>query len=214
MGTRDNEELMRQERRAKMQQRSLQDYEEKLKREEMRMSKLDQDRVSLRSLKIEDGETEIEPYKYYGYQKLEKVAIPGSVEEIGEGAFMGCSALSVIRIEEGVKKIGEKAFAVGVIQMKEGGKITTVPLHGTPTEGSASLKSVDIPASVEEIGKGAFEGADCTVHIKDGNKTYSVPGEIFNHASLAKVKEKCREGAQYTDFLGALSAKKKTTRNF
>lgn len=61
------------------------------------------------------------------------IEIPGSVREIGDEAFNGCTSLSQVNIEEGVKVIGNGTF-----------------------ENCSSLLGIQIPSSVTEIGLGAF----------------------------------------------------------
>ena len=64
---------------------------------------------------------------------LRSVAIPDSVEVVGEGAFAACSGLNELRLGRGIKKIEKRAFRK-----------------------CRSLKSVVIPGSVEVVGEGAF----------------------------------------------------------
>ena len=64
---------------------------------------------------------------------LTSVAIPDSVEVIGEGAFAECDGLNELRLGRGIKKIEKDAFLL-----------------------CSSLKSVAIPDSVEVVGERAF----------------------------------------------------------
>ena len=68
---------------------------------------------------------------------LTSVSIPNTVEEIGEGAFEDCTALSSLRFATGsrLKTIGEDAF-----------------------KDCSSITSLTIPDSVESIGSNAFYG--------------------------------------------------------
>jgi hypothetical protein len=79
---------------------------------------------------------------------LRSVAVPNSVEAIGQYAFSGCISLASIEIPKSVEKIGERAFY------------------------ACSLISVEIPNSVKEIGKGAF--ATCA----DDLTLYGVAGSV------------------------------------
>lgn len=71
---------------------------------------------------------------------MESVQIPESVSVIGEGAFEDCVNLTVFSGAEGVRQIRDRAFA------------------GCP------IRTVTIPASVEQIGLRAFDNDK----IKDG----------------------------------------------
>ena len=64
---------------------------------------------------------------------LKSVAIPDSVEVVGERAFFRCDGLNELRLGRGIKKIEKDAFSM-----------------------CDSLKSVVIPGSVEVVGEGAF----------------------------------------------------------
>ena len=89
----------------------------------------------------------IDPYvfvnrdDYFGYVNnnttLTSVSIPNTMEEIGENAFMQCTALSTLRFAPGskLKTIGEYAF-----------------------QGCSSITSLTIPDGVKNIGYGAFYG--------------------------------------------------------
>ncbi|EJK52270.1 hypothetical protein THAOC_28478, partial [Thalassiosira oceanica] len=61
------------------------------------------------------------------------VAIPSSVTKLGNEAFLGCSKLSKVQLNEGLKIIGERTFAL-----------------------CTSLGSVTIPSTVTVLGESAF----------------------------------------------------------
>lgn len=89
---------------------------------------------------IPDSVKVIGPEVFKGLSSVEGVQIPNSVSVIGEGAFEGCVNLTSFSGAEGVRQIRDRAFA------------------GCP------IKTVTIPASVEQIGLRAFDNEK----IKDG----------------------------------------------
>ena len=82
-----------------------------------------------------DGAAVVEIGKeaFLGRHLLTSVAIPDSVEVVGEGAFSDCSGLEELRLGAGIKKIEKCAFSW-----------------------CDSLQSVVIPGSVEVVGEDAF----------------------------------------------------------
>lgn len=89
---------------------------------------------------IPDSVKVIGPEVFKGMESVEGVQIPDSVTVIGEGAFEDCVNLTSFSGAEGVRQIRDRAFA------------------GCP------IRTVTIPASVEEIGLRAFDNE----RIKDG----------------------------------------------
>ncbi len=87
--------------------------------------------------------------------RLESVDL-GSAEEIGDGAFSNCIALTTVTLPETLKKIGSGAF-----------------------NNCESLTSIALPASLTEIGRGAF--ADCTAEL-----TYAGTVEEWQAITLSK----------------------------
>ena len=85
-------------------------------------------------------------------RNLREVTIPGTIDEIAEGAFAGCLRLQVVRIHDGTETIGAMAF-----------------------EGCLSLSQVTLPASLTDISDTAFP-SDCaaTFIVEPGT-----PAETF-----------------------------------
>lgn len=81
-------------------------------------------------------------------KKLNRITIPDSVSEIGEGAFCNCVLLDEVEIPDSVEKIDDCAF-----------------------RGCASLEKVVIPSSVKDLGWGLFDGCEgaVTVYCDEGS---------------------------------------------
>ena len=124
------------------------------------------DHFNIRSIVLNEGVTYIGSNAFYNC-RLTSVTLPGSLKEIGEGAFDNAfsgigvgSGFYTIDFPEGLEKIGDNAF-----------------------NDCNSLPSVSFPASLTYIGKGAFAG--CTgmkeYKVADGNSCYSSEdGVLFN----------------------------------
>jgi len=90
--------------------------------------------VSLTSLSIGSGVTEIPDSMCGSDVSLASVTLPGTITAIGSGAFQSCAKLTAITLPLGLKTIGAFAF------------------------NDSGLTSLDVPASVESIGQRAIEG--------------------------------------------------------
>ena len=88
---------------------------------------------------------------------LTSVAIPDSVEVVGEAAFAFCDGLKELRLGRGVKKIEIGAFW-----------------------GCSSLKSVVIPGSVEVVGYGAFAECDGLNELRLGRGIKKIERGAFS----------------------------------
>lgn len=87
---------------------------------------------------------------------LRSIAIPPSVNSIGEGAFSYCIALSSVNISEGVTSIGESAFAScsSLINIVIPNGITIIENY--LLNSCRLLERVTIPESVKQIGSSAL----------------------------------------------------------
>lgn len=99
---------------------------------------------------------------FYGNGAILSVNIPDCVTEIGARAFENCDNLKIISGCTGLVKIGERAFAD--CRMLESVALVKVETIGYGAfANSRPLKALTLPATVKEIGRGAFNG--CTAEI-------------------------------------------------
>lgn len=109
---------------------------------------------------ISFGETERIPANaFYSCNKIsEEVRFNKNIKQIGESAFMSCSALASVEISEGVESIGAGAF------------------------GSTSITSFHIPSSVTEITGHPFSNAfigDNPITVDSKNIAYKIDGNCL-----------------------------------
>lgn len=151
------------------------------------------DNNSLISVDIPNTVTTIGMGAFSECTSLERICIPHSVTEIGDFAFSGCTTLEKIDIPKSVKRIGSDAFSktkwvenqpTGIIYIhnflyhyqgeveeqplviKEG----TLSIVGGAFNHCISLRSINIPKSVREIGDRAF----CRTSLENINIPNSV----------------------------------------
>lgn len=117
---------------------------------------------------IPDGVKTIGAGAFASHTDITKVIIPDSVETIGEGAFAGCSSLSETEGGQSVRRIKDRAF------------------QGCP------IQTIQIPASVEEIGLRAYDTADSVKQAGSGIV-------VFEGTSLPKLSYEASSGKLYND---------------
>ena len=114
--------------------------------------------TSLKSIKIENGMTEIPARCFAGCNKITEISIPSSIVSIGERAFAETSLVNV-EISDGVQTIGNSAFF------------------------STQLTNVFIPKSVTSIGENAFRTSVVT-NITLGKKENEISGSPWGASGV------------------------------
>ena len=157
----------------------------------------------------------------FSFTSLESVIIPNSVKRIGKSAFAYCWKLSSIEFTDGLESIGDYAFAnnsrLTSVILPNSLKTIGYRAFSNDEDSHRILKTVVIPAGVEEIGSGAFSHInrwhyssmvddlnDIHCHVvtpidcynivnKESEKTLHVPAQSVvlyrNHSYWAKFKE-------------------------
>lgn len=112
---------------------------------------------------LDGGKTyDVRSETFYANDAILSVNIPDCVTEIGARAFENCDNLKIISGCTGLVKIGERAFAD--CRMLESVALVKVETIGYGAfANSRPLKALTLPATVKEIGRGAFNG--CTAEI-------------------------------------------------
>ncbi len=118
---------------------------------------------SLQSVTFGDKVAEIGSKAFSRCVALKSVILPDAVISIGDCAFKGCHSLVSVTPGKQLEKIGDAAFedtAVATVNFSGCGKLASV---GEFCFASCdNLSEVVLPASVSEIGRGAFFG-DCSL---------------------------------------------------
>lgn len=122
------------------------------------------------SFAVKEGTKKIEYGAFHG-SSLKEVILPGSIEEIEKYAFYDCRQMRIPEFPEGIRKVGIHAF-----DMEDGSaKKETIP---------EKAEVIRIPASLESIGRNAFDGHVHRVFEVSGeNRHYSArEGALMNKA--------------------------------
>ena len=139
-------------------------------------------KTTLKEVTIYSSVTKIGAGAFMGCTSLEKINFHGNcnITEIGDDAFYLCSALKEFKISKSVKTIGNSAFygcssvSLDFSQAESLTSLGTYAFAGCATA-SGNKFTVEIPASLTEIGYGAFQG--CTgitgFWVDKGNTAFS-----------------------------------------
>lgn len=134
------------------------------------------------SVTIPDGYTDIGNYAFYDCESLVSVSLPGSMENIGMGAwaqsgleridlsgtkvnvinpylFLSCTSLKSVRLPQGVTVIGEAAFAESAITAIEISESVS-ELQRTAFANTAALETVTLHEGLTSIGESCFENSN------------------------------------------------------
>ena len=103
----------------------------------------------------------------------------GSVTNIGQGAFFGCTRLTNITIPDSVTSIGDNTFdgCIGLVSVTIGNGVTSI--GNSAFNGCTGLTSIEIPNSVTSIGRYAFEGCTGLTSVTVGNGVISIGDGAF-----------------------------------
>ena len=127
-------------------------------------------------------------YAFNGCSRLQSAYIPDSIEEIGRYAFSGCNSLTELSLPDGLTSINDGCFEnCGITQLKFPSALVSIgnsafnssDLEIVDLSGClelkeikdrafiycSSLKTVNLPASLERIGTEAFSDCKALAHI-------------------------------------------------
>ena len=95
---------------------------------------------------------------FWGCSGLTSLTLPSGVTSIGNSAFSGCSGLTSLTIPSGVTSISSYAFygCSGLTSLTIPSGVTSI--SDCAFSGCSGLTSLTIPSSVTSIGESAFEG--------------------------------------------------------
>ncbi len=114
---------------------------------------------------------------------LTSLTIPGGVTNIGNSAFEACNGLTNVTIPAGLTSIGNSVFA-GCTYLPK----VTIPANvtslGDLAFGDCGLTSVTIPGSVTNFATNAFQGCRLTNIYFRGNAPTIIPGGLNAGAPL------------------------------
>ena len=135
---------------------------------------------------VEDGVSSVGSRTCYNFKGLTDISLADTVTDIGEFSFSGCSALVSVDLSN-VTSIRANALrddrALSDIRLSRDLKVIDYQAF---RDSGADNSSISIPASVTEIGFGAFEGAKFT-NVLNLPNVKKVGAFAFNKSKFAAV---------------------------
>lgn len=156
-------------------------------------------------LVIEEGCRSIGASAFYGFDSLQSVSLPDTLEEIGDTAFVLASLNGTLTIPDNVERIGNSAFQDASVQkvvlgasVRQIGSQAFSSFYGTVELNDRlelidsmafaccpSMKQFDLPASLRELKEGALSFSRVEKVTIRAMQTRIEPGAIFYGATIA-----------------------------
>lgn len=116
----------------------------------------------------------------YCFEKtiIEKIVLPGSLEVLETSTFLNCSLLSTVIISDGVTKLGSQAFR-GCKSLKTLNIPSSVVELGSDLFWESGLETITIPETVSVIGNWLFEDCINLTEVEFNPKMTTLPNSMF-----------------------------------
>ncbi len=161
--------------------------------------------VGVKSFDLSENITKLGAYSFYKCEALKSISLskitqideyalaetgilmvelPEAITEISEGVFKGCKSLTKVKHGGELTKIGKSAF-----EKCEGLKSIAIPSTvveiGANALAGTAVTQIEIPSSVNILGKGVLSGCSYIETIVAPVTLYSSFGEMFSDAANA-----------------------------
>ncbi len=142
---------------------------------------------NLKSVKIEEGITNIGNSAFLGCSEMETLQLPSSLIQIKQNAFNGCQKIQRVDLSDKIKSMGEAAFS-GCISLKTVNIPSKLTIISDKLFSNCGLESVVLPDSVKKIGSYAFNGNDKLSEVKLTKTVAEIGSYAFaNCSSLTEI---------------------------
>ncbi len=147
-----------------------------------------QDCVSLTSVKLPAGITEVKNYVFDGCTKLVDIKLPETIQIIGSYVFRDCASLKEMVLPEGLDIVQTQLFQGCTSLEKVVIPSTATKINGSAFKDCVSLKELVIPESIIAISAGTFENltSATTVRFEASLVTVATLTNDWNRKCTAK----------------------------
>lgn len=139
----------------------------------------------IQSIHVNSGVTSIGDYAFSGLHALISVILPDTLTSIGNYAFAesGTTMLSTIALPQSVQSIGEDAFngCTSLETMTIPGSVSSLPT--SCFAGCTSLHSIQFDGAITVIGDSAFEGCTALTSFDLPNSVTSLGASAFQNCT-------------------------------
>lgn len=140
---------------------------------------------------VPEGMTSIGASAFAAQTKITGLVLPSSLQQIGDSAFKGCTALQTIRFEgnSNLLTIGANAFSgctsLEAIAVPDG----VTEIGNSAFNGCTSLTSVSVPDSVTTIGSSVFEGNTSLNRVSLASGLVTLGKNMFKNCTALETIE-------------------------
>ena len=135
-------------------------------------------RQEIRNLVLSEGLTRIGSWAFQDCTNLVSVSMPSTMSVIADGAFFGCTGLTMLSLNEGLYTIGQSAFSQcrSLVDLRLPQSLLMIDHQAFYM--CTSLSYVTIPSGVNSFGSGVFAYCDSLLRV-DVKSNLTLPGFTF-----------------------------------
>lgn len=132
---------------------------------------------------------EISPYAFIGCSKLREVKINEGITRLNHGMFSNCTALDSVSLPSGLETLGANVFSgcTSLRHIKLPKELRTIDADAF--KDCSSLKAITLPDSLRTVESNVFSGCNSleSISVEEGNKHFSSDGIALYNASKTEL---------------------------
>ena len=145
------------------------------------------DDTELKTVKLEEGITEVPANLFYGCTGLESIEIPDSVTKIGNKAFYGCTSLISFSMDDNILNLGSNVFynCSSLKTFTWNNVISAIP-NNTFT-GCSCLETFVMKDKIIKVGESAFSGCTALNNVTWNENLETISDSAFYDCDALEV---------------------------
>lgn len=138
-----------------------------------------------KEITLPDNTLSIAPKAFYENETLKTINFNKNLSDIGNYAFYGCTSLETINLSENIQHIGYNAFTL--TPWIEGHTEEFVIINDILIKYTGDNSIITLPATVKQIGAGAFYGNNSIEEVIPSNGLYYIGESAFENSTLKSI---------------------------